>query len=207
MKIELGKKPTQKMPVSDDPVEEEMRIIYKNETGNTALYKRNGKWNESKKFKDWKSVQLSKLHEEVQEKEMPLQRITAEQLANKNLLKIMGLTEEMKQYKKQLKKKPKDPLDVYTDVNECMECGLRKMINSGTGCCEKCDDKTTKKSRELAKTNEEVALYDKNMQRRCLFLWNLMSNKMDFAETPNSKEIKELEEIQESLKYWLEEEE
>lgn len=208
MKIELGKKPTQKVPKSEDSMEEEMRIVFKNETGNTATYKRNGEWKESKKYKEWKNIQLSKLDEEVNTDITPTLKIDANVLAKKNLIKIMGMTDGIEKYKKQLgkKKKSKDPLDDY-EVGICMTCEKRKMIDPGTGSCESCNKEMSEQSREKKKDNEDIPLYDETMQRRCLFLWNLMSEKMDFTETPTSEEIKQIEEIHESVKYWLKEEE
>ena len=59
IKIELGKKPTQKVPSSEDTVEEEYRLLYKEATGKSALYKRNGEWKESKKYKEWRNKELA----------------------------------------------------------------------------------------------------------------------------------------------------
>ncbi|KKL04101.1 hypothetical protein LCGC14_2619430 [marine sediment metagenome] len=80
------------------------------------------------------------------------------------------------------------------------------MIDPRTACCEKCDDENDKKTRQKKKDNEPVPPYDKVFQRRTLFLWNLMSEKMDFETPPDDEDIKELTKIKESLKHWLDEE-
>ena len=211
MKIELGKKPTQKVPSSEDIVEEEYRLLYKEQTGKSALYKRNGEWKESKLYKEWRNKKLAKLHEEVQEVDGVVS-ITSEELDKKNLLKMFDIDKEMKKMNKQLGKSRKstrhdDDDDYgYTEVDICHQCEERKMIDPRTACCEKCDDENDKKARQTKKDNEPVPPYDKVFQRRTLFLWNLMSEKMDFETPPDDEDIKELTKIKESLKHWLDEE-
>lgn len=202
MKIELSKKSTQKIPPSGDPIEEEYRVLYKQETGLSALYKRNGEYKESKKYKEWKNAQWIKLQEEVQEdpekkaKKHSLQRITDDELQHKNLLKMFNMTEEMKRYNEQLGKTKKKKDD--SDFSECITCGKTKLINPETGSCTSCDREPPKK---------EVLGFEKIFQRRTLFLWNLMSNKMDFETSPDDDDIEQLTEIKESLKFWLDQEE
>jgi len=45
----------------------------------------------------------------------------------------------------------------------------------------------------------KISQYRGDMKRRCLFLYNLMGNKMHFIENPTELEIKHLKDIKESL--------
>ena len=50
---------------------------------------------------------------------------------------------------------------------------------------------------ELSRQMKE---FNADMKRYCLFLYNLMSNKMDFSKDPTELEIKHIVEIKEALR-------
>ena len=49
--------------------------------------------------------------------------------------------------------------------------------------------------------HKRMRQYHIDMENRCLFLYTLMSNKMDFIINPTKKDIKHLKDITEALDY------
>lgn len=67
LKIVVGKTPSTKKPKAEI-AQQEYYDAYKKETGKSAIYKRNQKWNETKVFKEWLNDFLASEFETIQEK-------------------------------------------------------------------------------------------------------------------------------------------
>lgn len=68
MKIVIGKTPSTKKSKADEPTQQEYYDLYKKETGKSAIYKRNQKWNETKAFQEWLDDELATQYENIKDK-------------------------------------------------------------------------------------------------------------------------------------------
>ncbi len=220
IKIVLGKTSSQKEPEPDKPSDQQLYDAYKKEKGKSAIYKRGGEWHESKEYQEWSSNYFATQYAELEEEgivngqltpkeqqiadmgfDPKLQKLTPEEFQHKQTLKLLGISQ--KEIDRTLsKEKMKEELDLSDEEIEDMEKAVA-IVNG-----EKPKPKATKSKKPTISGHElqaKISLYQKNMEMRCLFLYKLMGEKMEFIEELTPEELEYIKEIDGALKEKMEE--